>query len=251
MWRRVLLPILLIMPIPMLATDRVLVVTATAGYRHESIETAEQVITQIGAKTGWFEVTLARNESDMIRLMSPEVLDSVKLVMFVNTTGELPIATKQNLLRWINSGGTFIGVHSASDTWHDSPDYISMLGGEFKSHSDQTTVQIIVDAPDHPAVRALESPHTLFEEIYLFQNFSRDTVNMLFSLRQDPADPTLRGFFPLAWYKKHGKGRVLYTALGHRIDIWTSDWFQQHITNAIGWALDQQARPRRRSVGHH
>lgn len=251
MWRLTSLLLLFTMSTAAVAADRVLVVTATAGYRHDSIETAEQVISQIAVKTRWYEAIFARNEEEMSQQLSVEALQSVKVVLFANTSGELPIQAKQNLLRWIEGGGAFIGVHSASDTWHDSSDYIGMLGGEFMSHPDQTTVLIIVDAPDHPAVRALESPHTLFEEIYLFKNFSPDKVNMLFSLRQDPADSSHGGFFPLAWTKSYGKGKVLYTALGHRIDVWTSDWFQQHITNAIGWALDQQARPRRRSVGRH
>ena len=57
------------------------------------------------------------------------------------------------------------------------------------------------------------------------------------------------GYFPLAWEKPFGDGRVLYTALGHREDVWRSAWFRAHIAGAMQWAMSP-ARPRRRAVRH-
>ena len=42
------------------AIDRVIVVTATAGFRHDSIETAENVIADIGSRTRRFEPFFVR-----------------------------------------------------------------------------------------------------------------------------------------------------------------------------------------------
>lgn len=227
------------------AADQVLVVTATAGFRHDSIETAEQVLSSISDQTGRFSVVFARTEEEMAEALIPERLVDIRLVMFVNTTGEVGVAGRASLLRWIQQGGSFIGVHSASDTWHESAEYIAMLGGEFETHPAETDVSVLVDARDHPATADLESPHRLFEEIYLFRNFHLEQVSMLLSLGASPenAQP---GFFPLSWFRTYGRGRVLYTALGHRSDIWTSAWFQQHLTGAILWALERT--PRRRAV---
>ncbi len=61
-----------------LAADRVVVATATAGFRHDSIETAEMVIEQIAARTGWFEPVFARREDEMSAALSPQSLQSVK-----------------------------------------------------------------------------------------------------------------------------------------------------------------------------
>jgi hypothetical protein len=44
----------------------------------------------------------------------------------------------------------------------------------------------------------------------------------------------------------YGNGRVFYTALGHRIDVWASPWFRQHITGALAWALHHEPLPKRR-----
>ncbi len=70
---------------------------------------------------------------------------------------------------------------------------------------------------------------------------------MLLSLRSSPEDGQ-PGFFPLAWTRTYGSGRVLYTALGHRRDVWT-EWFQQHLTGAIAWGLRRDQIPRRRAAG--
>lgn len=243
------LVILLLAGSPLFAQDKILVVTATAGFVHDSIETAEAVIAGIAANRGAFEVSYARTEDEMVSALQQENLEPMKLVLFVNTTGEIAPGTRAELLRWITRGGSFIGVHSAADTWHESPEYIEMLGGEFETHPAETAKPVFVDSMNHPATAALESPFVLFEEFYLFQKFSRERVSMLLSLRSHPGDST-PGFFPLSWHKRYGAGRVFYTALGHRTEVWNSAWFQQHLTGAITWALERdplkRLRPTRR-----
>lgn len=226
--------------------DRVLVVTATTGYRHSSIETAEAVMAQLGARAG-FEVEYARDEEEMTAALRTDHLQSIKAVIFANTTGNLAVESRDNLLDWIRAGGSFIGVHSASDTWHEWPDYIAMLGGEFDHHPDQTLAAITVDDPHHPATAGLDAPHALFEEFYLLRNLDRGSVHMLLSLRASPESGEA-GFFPISWYRPYGRGRVFYTALGHREEVWTSEWFQQHLGGAIAWALRRDELPRRRAV---
>jgi len=221
------------------AADRVVVVTATAGFRHDSIPTAEEVIAQISRRIG-FDVTFARDEAQMHDALSPDALQNVKLVMFVNTTGPLQLDSRDALLAWIAKGGSFLGAHSASDTWHEWPEYIAMLGGEFDHHPDQTTRTVFVENGTLPT-------HDLFEEFYLFKNFDPSRVTVLLALHESPED-SAPGFFPLAWTRTYGDGRVFYTALGHRIDVWTSEWFQQHLSGAIAWGLRRDLVPRHRTA---
>ena len=35
----------------------------------------------------------------------------------------------------------------------------------------------------------------------------------------------------------HGKGRVFYTSLGHREDVWSSQIFEQLLLGGLSWAL--------------
>ena len=218
-----------------------LVVTATAGFRHESIEVAEQVLAELAAPRG-IEIVFARTEDDMRARLTPDALRGIDAVLFVNTTGELPAEPREALLRWVSRGGTFAGVHSASDTWHSSPEYIEMLGAEFVAHPPDYVATILVEDANHPATRSLPTPHAMLEEIYAFHKFDRDDVHLLLSLN---------GTDPLAWEKKHGRGDVLYTALGHRDDVWQSPWFRAHAGGILDWAVARQQAPsKRRAVGH-
>jgi uncharacterized protein len=212
------------------ATDQVVVVTATAGYRHESIATAEQVIRDLAHRLA-FNVVFAHTEAAMHDALSADALRRVKLVMFVNTTGELQLDGRDDLLSWIAGGGSFVGVHAAADTWHRWPQYIAMLGAEFDHHPQEETRRTIF-VESGPAM----ANHELLEEFYLFKHFDRQRVSVLLALHQDPED-SRPGFFPLAWTRTYGKGRVFYTALGHRDDVWQSLWFQEHLTRGIEWAL--------------
>ncbi len=142
---------LMVAPSVLAQRDRILVVTATAGFRHDSIPAAEAVITGIGEQTGWFVATFVREESEMPTALSAASLADVKAVLFVNTTGELAPESRGPLLDWIRNGGTFLGVHSASDTWHSSSEYVDMLGGEFDSHPDQSLVEIVVETRTNAA----------------------------------------------------------------------------------------------------
>jgi type 1 glutamine amidotransferase len=219
--------------------ELILIVTATTGFRHSSIEIAELVLSELAPGAG-SEVRFARTEEEIVEAF--DHLDDYKVVMFVNTTGDLDVANRDRLLDWIRGGGSFIGVHSASDTWHEWPEYVEMLGGEFDYHPDQTTGTLVVEARNHSATAALDSPYEVFEEFYRFRSFDRDRVNLLLTLHD--GDDVL----PMSWFKTYGDGRVFYTALGHREEVWTSEWFQRHLSGAISWALRRDVAPRRRSV---
>jgi len=227
---------------------RAVVVTVTHGFRHESIETAEATIAEIAQRTGWIAVTYARDDDDLQRLFTPAALAQTDLVLFLNTTGELPLPDRDAFLQWIEDGGAFIGAHSASDTFHDYPPYLEMLGGEFDFHGPEENAAVFVEGAAHPATRSFLSPFVVFDEIYRFRRYDPSRVQLLLSLHADPesGEPAL---LPLSWTRTQGRGRVFYTALGHRSEVWQSEWFRQHLMGAISWSLALEERPRRRAMG--
>ena len=102
---------------------------------------------------------------------------------------------------------------------------------------------IHVDDRTHPTTRHLPESMTFKEEIYQFKEFNPGNVKVLASLDTTKTDMKRNGVkassFPLVWYRNYGKGRVYYTALGHRPDIWTSEWYQTLIVQAIKWGLGE------------
>ena len=45
--------------------------------------------------------------------------------------------------------------------------------------------------------------------------------------------------YPTTWARKEGNGRVWYTAMGHREDVWTNPIFQDILVGGIQWALGE------------
>ena len=221
---------------------RLLLVSHTAGFRHqEAIDMGEVIFREIGAKSGLFEVDSCKTAEDVKAMLTVEALKGYDGVIFNNTTGDIGIPDLPAFLNWIASGKAFIGVHAATDTYHNQPAYIAMIGGQFQTHGAQCQVQAIVGDPKHPAVSMLPNPWAITDEIYLFKNNDRSNVRALLYLDRHPNDgaPNANepGDYLLAWNRMQGKGRVFYTALGHRKDVWENPLYQQHLLGGIRWAL--------------
>jgi uncharacterized protein len=220
---------------------RVLVVTHTEGFRHSSIPIAEATIADIGRRSNPFTTTFCRTAADVTTMLSPSALAGIDAIVFANTTGSLPIRDLPAVLNWIADGHGFAGMHSASDTYHDAPAYIEMLGNEFRTHGDQTSVDAIVENSSHPASSPLGQRFRVFDEIYKFTMHNRGAVDVLLSLDRHPFDGLPEagqpGDLPLAWAKDYGRGRVFYTALGHREDVWQNALYQEHVLGGIRWVL--------------
>ncbi len=58
--------------------------------------------------------------------------------------------------------------------------------------------------------------------------------------------------YPSTWARKHGKGRVLYTSLGHGEDVWTGAVFQSLVLGGLSWTfgnVDFDVKPNIDTVG--
>jgi type 1 glutamine amidotransferase len=182
--------------------------------------------------------------------MSTEALKNFDAVVFANTTGDLPLPDPQAFVDWVKAGHGFVGMHSATDTFHGFRPYIEMIGGEFQTHGAQATVDCLNQDTKHAACKHLPATWTVHDEIYLLKSFNAADVRQLLLLDKEPNKKT-PGEFPISWCKQFGKGRVFYTSLGHREDIWDEHWggkdrknstevskaYQQHILSGIQWAL--------------
>ena len=219
---------------------RLIVVTHTTGFRHPSIATAEAVLSRLADESRVFTVTFCRTGADVTRMLTSSGLANADAVFFANTTGNLGIPDLAAFLQWIRDGHAFLGTHSASDTYHDAPEYLAMLGAEFDTHGDLTTVDLRVEDPSHPATASLANPFRIFDEIYEFRTNPRGRSNILLSADRHPErwapDGGTAGRLSDRVDHTYGSGRVFYTALGHLDEVWNDPRFRQHLLGAIRWA---------------
>jgi len=236
----------------------VLFFTKSAGFEHdvvrrtgEELSLAEKTLVEVGVRHG-FRVLSTKDG----RVFDDD-LDRYDAFAFF-TTGDLteagtdrapPMSArgKQALLDAIRNGKGFVGIHSASDTFHSAGDryaiqhqpdpYIAMLGGEFLGHGSQQAARVRAADANFPGVQASAEGFTVTEEWYSLKNFADDIHVVLVletegMLEHDYRRPP----YPIAWARREGSGRVYYNAMGHRDDVWTSARFQHMLGGAVGWA---------------
>jgi hypothetical protein len=222
------------------APAHLLVVTHTTGFRHDSIPAAEAALRQIGLDSGLFDVAFARTAVDVQDRLTPAGLSGIDAVFFANTTGDLGIPDVPAFLDWIAGGKAFLGAHSAADTYHDSPAFLAMLGGEFVRHGAIVDAEVRVADPANPIVAHLAPSFRISDEWYRFTH-SGPARTVLLRFDRVPADgvgaPGAAADLPLTWQKPHGSGRVFYTALGHPSEVWGDSRFRTHLREGIRWAL--------------
>ena len=206
--------------------------TATAGFRHDSIATAKQVLTGLGTTSGGFTVT----STEDISAISAATLADYDVLFFALTSGELAFTADQKtaILAFVSNGKGFLGVHSATDTLYQWPEYGALVGAYFKEHPWTQQASVIVENSAHPATAGIGDRFSLEEEFYTFRENPRGRVQVL--LRLDAASVGSSGDYPLAWVQSYGNGRVYYNALGHFASTWTDPRFQRQLTGAILWA---------------
>jgi type 1 glutamine amidotransferase len=205
--------------------------TATEGFRHDSIASARRVLTALGVQTGGFTVVATDNAGDV----TADRLATTDVLMFAMTTGELPFDAGQKaaILAFVNNGGGFIGTHSATDTLYGWPDYERLVGAYFKEHPWVQEATVTVEDGGHPTTSGLGASFRLREEYYTFRTNPRPLVHVLLSL--DAASVGASGDYPLAWTQTIGRGRSYYNALGHFPETWEDPRFQNQISSAIRW----------------
>lgn len=239
---------------PAFAADkpkRVLYVTTAAGFSHDSRHLSKTVIEKIGKESGVFETVYDKNldkkntqDADAIKEITPQGLKGYDAVLFYTTGGkdQFPLSpeNRQVLIDWVKAGGAFVGFHAATDTYADWAPYYEMIGGSFDGHPWHEDVKLDVEDPSHPSVHHLADSWTIKDEIYQFKNYDRKSLHVILSLsleaEKGKAARTDKDV-PIAWCKNHGKGRVFYTSLGHRDDVWTNPVYQTHVLGGIRWVL--------------
>jgi type 1 glutamine amidotransferase len=249
------------------ARRRLLVYTRSQTFEHSVVRPAkgktvslvDQTLTDMGKAHG-FDVTCTKDG----RVFLPDTLKGYDAVFF-ETTGDLtkeggdkqpPMLPegKKALLDFVASGKGFVGSHCASDTFHSGgmqwqnqePDkldpYIKMLGGEFIRHGEQQEAWMRVTDPHFPGVKDLKD-FNIKEEWYSLKNFAPDIHVILVQDTKGMRNLDYeRPNYPATWARMHDKGRVFYTSMGHREDVWESKTFQQLLLGGLQWAFgDVQA----------
>jgi uncharacterized protein len=257
-------------------SKKVLFFTKSSGFQHpviarqgDKLGLAERILTEIGKEQG-FEVVASKDG----RLFEPDQIGQWDAFVF-ETTGDLttpggdknpPISPdgEKAFYDAIRGGKGFIGMHCATDTFGhhgkrnkgaDDP-YIQMIGAEFIIHGAQQPSRIDIVDPSFPGVAngfgASGGSFTITDEWYALKNFADDLHVILVQVTEGMKGHMYeRPSFPNTWARAYGGGRVFYTSMGHREDVWENPMYQTLLLGALGWAtgrIDASVEPNIRKV---
>jgi type 1 glutamine amidotransferase len=228
----------------------ILVIGQALGFEHDSISIALGTIWKMGRDSGAYEAEIKTDTSWVTKKptkANSQNLDRFDAIVFVSSTGELPLDDEQkaSLLAFVHDEGKgLVGVHAALDSNYKWPEYGEMIGGWFEAHPFNTfDAPVIIEDPAFPAMRHFPPRLTLRDEMYQAKAWSRDKVNVLMRMDETKLDYTGKTNtrpdkdFALAWSKTYGKGRVFYSTLGHTKESWDDPQVQTMYLEAIKWVL--------------
>ena len=219
------------------------------GYRHEAISHALATIERLGRETGIWDTTIRTDTEPLtkkkLEYNAKNLNDFDAVLFYTGGTLEMNDQQKRDFLSFIHDDGKgFVGVHSATITFTQWPEYGEMIGGYFDEHPWGTfQAPIVVEDPNFPGMSQWPLEFTITDEIYQIKNFSRERCRVLMRLdtsKLDLNNPRVHRTdrdFAVTWAKVYGKGRVYYSTLGHVSENWDDVKFQRMYVEAIKWAL--------------
>lgn len=226
---------LTLMEEPQETSDKILVFTKTAAFRHGSIEKGVATFQALG-QTNDFEVVQTENSGDF----NINNLSQYKVVVFLNTTGDVLNNTQQAAFEnYIQSGGSFMGVHAATDTEYDWPWYGELVGAYFNGHPSIQEATLNVVDQNHQSTSHLPSTWTRSEEWYNFKDIYSGIIPLVMLDESSYNGGTNGENHPFSWYHEFDGGKSFYTGGGHSNSSYDEPEFRQHLLGGLFYCLER------------
>ncbi|MFL5604055.1 MAG: ThuA domain-containing protein [Gemmatimonadaceae bacterium] len=216
--------------------SRVLVFSKTAGYRHSSIGVGLAAIRKLGQQNG-FSVDATEDAG----AFTSKNLGRYRAVVFLNTTGDvLDNAQQDDFERYIQAGGGYVGIHSATDTEYDWPWYGRLAGAWFNGHPNNPNVRKatyrVLDKT-HPSTQGFPDTWDREDEFYNFKSID-PTIHVLVEIDEKTYEGGTNGdHHPMSWYHDFDGGRAWYTNMGHTEATFSEPLFLRHLLGGLRYAI--------------
>ena len=225
---------------------RLLVFSKTTGYRHASIPNGIAAIQKLAIENG-YDVDTTENAA----IFNEDSLKKYSAVVFMSTTGNvLDYRQRTAFERYMQAGGGFVGVHSATDTEYDWGWYGRLVGNYFIDHPgindtfpnvQQATLHVVDQT--FGATKHLPATWTRTDEYYSFRKQLDSSIHVPINIDEATYNGGHRmGNHPMAWYHEYDGGRAFYTELGHTAESYTDENYTKHLLGGIKYAISENKK---------
>lgn len=201
------------------------------GPEFHPTESAGKMLKALLEDDGRFELEMTNNLDVFIDL--PKKDYSVVIVYTTGFYDDLTPERERGLLSFVNNGGGFVGIHSATDSFRGSRAYIDMIGGEFLTHPPQHEFKVFIKDKNHYLTVRMPD-FSIYDEMYHLQSYDPNKVKLIaYTIWQGKE-------MPMAYTKDYGKGRVVYIANGHSLQALSHPELQKLIIRSIAWTSGEE-----------
>lgn len=218
--------------------QKVLIFSKTLGFHHNSIKQGIEAIQKLGLENK-FDVDTTTNSANF----NTSNLRQYAAVIFLSTTGDVLNNEQQAAFeKYIQAGGGYAGIHSATDCEYNWPWYGKLAGAYFAGHPNQQDATLNVTDRDHLSTKQLPLQWKRKDEWYNFRAVY-DKIKVLICIDEDSYDAgknKMGDKHPIAWYHQYDGGRAFYTGLGHTEASFSEPMFLQHLLGGIKYAMGRK-----------
>jgi len=145
----------------------------------------------------------------------PSIKD-LSLIVPIYTMSKIEKEEVQNLTKAVEGGVGLAGYHGGMcDAFRDAVDYQFMCGGQWVAHPGNIIdYSVEVTKPDDPVMAGIKNFPYRSEQYYMHVDPSNEVLATT-TFAGDHAWWIKGVKMPVVWKRRHGKGRVFYSSLGH------------------------------------
>jgi type 1 glutamine amidotransferase len=181
------------------------------GWAGHEPEQGARIIRDMLTEDG-FSVRLATET----KAFADPAIHDLSLIVPIYTMSKIEKEEAKNLSAAVESGVGLAGYHGGmGDAFRDNVDYQFMVGGQWVAHPGNIIdYRVDVTRPDDPVMQEVSGFPYRSEQYYMHVDPSNEVL----------ATTTFSGehawwidgvVMPAVWKRRHGKGRVFYSSLGH------------------------------------
>jgi uncharacterized protein len=177
-----------------------------------------------------------RVETSTAAFGDPAIHD-LSLIVPIYTMSKIEKDEVANLSQAVRDGVGMAGHHGGmADAFRESTDYQYIVGGQWVAHPGNIIdYRVDVVKPDDPIMQGIASFPYRSEQYYMHVDPSNEVLATTTFGREH--DWWIEGVkMPVVWKRRHGKGKVFYSSLGHQAKEFDVPQMRTILRRGLNWA---------------
>lgn len=205
-----------------MSESRILIIACSDEYH--PLETLGEMMSGWLKDSAMQHVTLCKDRSAIT-----EDLDEYDMLILAMTPYKFSSAEEDALVSFVTDGKKLMAIHTATAVDAKNEKYVEMVGGRFVTHSPYHEFTVNVADPGHPVVEGVKD-FEITDELYVLDR-TPSAASVLLTAEWDGRAQ------PMLYTRAHGRGKVLYNALGHGMDAYENPNLEKLIVQGARWLL--------------